>query len=87
MLCPLPPVRYSICGSAIRPAVTASDSICSRSGNRMNNTANTAAAPIKTALFHIGNRPSRTPEKMNAWQSIAKALHRNDNFFLWFCCH
>src|SRR5439155_19931558 len=32
--------------------------------NRMNHTPNTAAAPIKTALFHIGSSPSRTPEKM-----------------------
>src|SRR5205807_7038305 len=30
----------------------------------MNHTPNTAAAPIYTALFHIGSRPSSTPEKM-----------------------
>src|ERR1044071_3719173 len=30
----------------------------------MNNTPRTAAAAINTALFHIGSRPRRTPEKM-----------------------
>src|SRR5262245_42431906 len=29
----------------------------------MNKSPRIVAAPINTALFHIGNRPSRTPEK------------------------
>jgi len=32
----------------------------------MNNNANTGKAAISTALFHIGRRPSRIPEKMKA---------------------
>src|SRR5207249_8844799 len=52
--------------------VIASASICSRSGNRMNKSPNTAAAPIYTALFHIGRRPSRTPEKMNPGKVLRK---------------
>src|SRR4030095_6257542 len=42
----------------------ASASMCSRNGHRMNSSARIAAAPINTALFHIGNNPSNTPENM-----------------------
>src|SRR4030095_14537364 len=45
------------------PVVTASASMWSRKGHKTNRTANIANAAIKTALFHIGRRPSRTPEK------------------------
>ena len=31
-----------------------------------------AAAARKTALFHIGNRPSKTPEKMKAGKVVTK---------------
>ena len=38
----------------------------------MNNSANTANAARNTALFHIGRRPSRTPEKMKPGKLAAK---------------
>src|SRR5712691_2698385 len=42
----------------------ASTAICFLSGSKMNNVTNRANAATNTALFHIGNSPSRTPEKM-----------------------
>src|SRR5262249_4214123 len=45
------------------PAGKASASICTRSGHKSNSTHNIANAAIKTALFHMGRRPSKTPEK------------------------
>ena len=38
----------------------------------MNNNPRIAAAAINTALFHIGNKPRRTPEKMNGGKVAIK---------------
>ena len=38
----------------------------------MNSTPKTAAAPMNTALFHIGKMPSRTPEKMKPVNILRK---------------
>ena len=62
---PAPVLRKSICGSAIKPEVTASPNIWIRCGHRMNNTPRIAAAATNTALFHIGSKPRTIPEKMN----------------------
>src|SRR5438132_2750081 len=54
------------------PVTMAGTNICSRKGNKMNKNPSTAAAAINTALFHIGSRPSRTPEKMNPGKVLRK---------------
>src|SRR5262245_4575714 len=43
-----------------------SASICLRSGNRTKSSVRTAAAPAKTAIFHIGKSPRTIPYKMNS---------------------
>jgi hypothetical protein len=45
-------------------------SICGRSGNNRKSKARTANAAMKTALFHIGKRPNRTPEKNETEQKV-----------------
>src|SRR4029453_4704789 len=42
-------------------------------GNKRNNSPKTAAAAMNAALFHIGNNPSSTPEKMKPG-SVARKL-------------
>ena len=67
-------LKYNICGSAITPAGMASVSICSRRGHKRNKTANIANAAINTALFHMGKRPSKKPEKINPGIAARKTL-------------
>ena len=38
----------------------------------MNNNPRIAAAAINTALFHIGSKPRRAPEKMNGRRAVVK---------------
>ena len=49
-------------------------------GHKMNNSPRMAAAAMNTALFHIGNRPSKTPEKMKRGQSSNKSFGRTTQF-------